>query len=162
MSHIRTELSYGRYTGPFSKSKLEQLIGPFRTSPLGVVPKSDNDFRLIQDLSFPYNDPLHNSVNSEIDIERFRCDWGTFQQAVSLVLKSPPGSLAATLDVDAAFRRCPILPSQQPNFIVAWDELFYIDHAAPFGATSSGGVFGHIADALMSIFSYNKIGPALN
>jgi hypothetical protein len=29
MSHIRNELSLGRYSGPFSRSKLESLIGPF-------------------------------------------------------------------------------------------------------------------------------------
>lgn len=40
MSHITKELSLGRYTGPFSQSRLEHLIGPFRTSPLGVVPKA--------------------------------------------------------------------------------------------------------------------------
>ena len=37
MSHIQNELSLGRYSGPFSHSKLESLIGPFRTSPLGTV-----------------------------------------------------------------------------------------------------------------------------
>jgi hypothetical protein len=162
-SHIHKELSLGRYTGPFSQSKLEQLIGPFRTSPLGVVPKSGtNEFRLVQDLSYPRHNPHHTSVNSEINIDDFRCDWGTFQKVVDIVLDAPLGSQAATLDVDAAFRRCPILPSQQPNFVVMWNDLFYIDHVAPFGATSSGGVFGRVADALMAILRSNKIGPALN
>jgi len=54
-NHIKNELSEGRYTGPFSKSRLEYLIGPFRSSPLGLIPKSGSpgDFRIIQDLSFP-------------------------------------------------------------------------------------------------------------
>jgi hypothetical protein len=39
LSHIQKELSLGRYSGPFSRSRLEFLIGPFRTSPLGTVPK---------------------------------------------------------------------------------------------------------------------------
>ncbi|KAF9536813.1 hypothetical protein CPC08DRAFT_607784, partial [Agrocybe pediades] len=34
MRHITTELSLRRYTGPFSRSRLEFLIGPFRSSPL--------------------------------------------------------------------------------------------------------------------------------
>jgi hypothetical protein len=133
-SHIRNELSHGRYTGPFSQSKLESLIGPFRTSPLGLVPKagSPNEFRLVQDLSYPRNDPERCSVNSEINIEDFRCDWGTFQRIASIVMDAPPFAEAATLDVDAAFRRCPILPSQQRNFIVMWENTFYIDHNAPF------------------------------
>jgi hypothetical protein len=77
-------------------------------------------------------------------------------------MDAPPFTEAATLDVDAAFRRCPILPSQQRNFIVMWEDAFYIDHNAPFGATSSGGIFGHIADALMAIFRAKNIGPAAN
>ncbi|KAJ6615695.1 hypothetical protein B0H10DRAFT_1716913, partial [Mycena sp. CBHHK59/15] len=32
--YIRKELSERHYTGPFSKSRLELLIGPFRSSPL--------------------------------------------------------------------------------------------------------------------------------
>jgi hypothetical protein len=43
-----------------------------------------------------------------------------------------------------------------------WNDLFYIDHVAPFGASSSGGVFGRVADALMAMLRFHKIGPALN
>lgn len=164
LSYIQKELSLHRYTGPFSQSRLESIIGPFRTSPLGLVPKagSSNEFRLIQDLSYPRNDPTQHSINSEIDIDDFRCDWGTFQQVASIVMDAPPFSEAATLDVDAAFRCCPITPSQQRNFVVMWEDFFYIDHNAPFGAVSSGGVFGHIADALMAIFRAHDISPAVN
>lgn len=163
MSHIRKEISCGRYTGPFSRSKLEQLIGPFRSSPLGVVAKAGtkDEYRLVQDFSYPRNDPTHSSVNSEIDMDLFRCDWGTFDAVATIVRDAPPHTLAATLDVDAAFRRCPILPSQQSSFIIGWQDLYYIDHAAPFGAASSGGVFGRIADAFMGILRSKNI-TALN
>ena len=80
-SYIHTELSLGRYTGPFSRSKLEQLIGPFRTSPLGVVPKPGTDnFRLVQDFSYPHDNPLIPSINSEINLDDFRCDWVLFNK----------------------------------------------------------------------------------
>jgi hypothetical protein len=79
--HIYKEISCGQYTGPFSKSQLENLIGPFCSSPLGTVPKSEpNQFWVIQDLSFPWNNPNHQSVNSEIDSTLFPCDWGSFTQ----------------------------------------------------------------------------------
>jgi hypothetical protein len=75
LSYIHTELSLGRYTGPFSWSKLEQSIGPFRTSPLGVIPKpGTNNFRLVQDFSYPRNDPLLPSLNLEINPDDFKCD----------------------------------------------------------------------------------------
>jgi hypothetical protein len=153
--HLSKELSHQRYTGPFSRSRLELLIGPFRSSPLGTVPKSGpNEFRIIQDLSFPRNNPALFSVNSEINPLDFPCDWGTFTQIAEIVRKAPPGTQAATMDVDAAFRCCPIRPAQQPHFIIQWDDLFYIDHNAPFGAVSSGGVFGRLADAMTAIIRY--------
>ena len=165
MSHIHKELSSRRYTGPFSRSRLEFLIGPFRTAPLGTVPKApDNptERRIIQDLSFPRNDPSLSSVNSQIDIDDFRCDWGTFTDVRNIVIDAPLDSEAATLDVDAAFRRCPISPSQQCNFVIHWNDLFYIDHNAPFGAASSGGVFGKVADAMTAILISKGLSPVKN
>ncbi|PPR01104.1 hypothetical protein CVT24_000412 [Panaeolus cyanescens] len=163
ISNIHTELANRRYTGPFSPDRLENLIGPFRTSPLGVVPKNGSDqFRLVQNFSFPYDDPLVSSVNNNIDTTNLFCDWGTFQRAADIVRNAPPNTLAATLDVDSAFRRCPIHPSQQRNFVVSWMGLCYIDHCTPFGARSSGFIFGRIADAFTTILQSNKIGPVIN
>ena len=162
LSHIHKELSLRRYSGPFSRSRLEFLIGPFRTSPLGMVPKSldSNERRIIQDLSFPRNDPMHSSVNSQINIDDFRCDWGTFNDVRSIVLDAPEGAEAATLDVDSAFRCCPIAPSQQQSFVIHWNGSFFIDHNAPFGATSASGVFGRVADAKAAILASKGLGPS--
>jgi len=106
LSHIQNELSLRRYSGPFSRSRLESLIGPFRTSPLGTVPKTIGSIerRIVQDLSFPRNDTNLLSVNAQINIEDFRCDWGTFNDIRNIVVNAPNGSEAATLDVDAASR----------------------------------------------------------
>jgi hypothetical protein len=163
-AHIRKELSLGRYSGPFSRSRLEYLIGPFRTSPLGTVPKSldSDERRIVQDLSFPRNDPTLSSINSQIDIDDFRCDWGTFNEVREIVIDAPAGTEAATLDVDSAFRCCPIIPSQQQNFVIHWDDSYYVDHNAPFGATSAGGVFGRVADAKSAILKKKELGPSKN
>jgi len=158
-AHIKKELSLRRYTGPFSRSRLELIIGPFRSSPLGTVDKagSSGELRVIQDLSFPRSDPFISSVNAEIDISNFQCTWGSFHEVCLMVITAPPGTEAATLDVDSAFRCCPILPSQRPHFIIGWKNLFYIDHNAPFGASSSGGVFGRLADAFIDILKKKGI-----
>jgi hypothetical protein len=163
LSHIHNELSHKRYSGPFSRSKLEALIGPFRTSPLGTVPKSDsNERRIVQDLSFPRNDPSRPSINDQVNMDDFRCDWGTFNDVRTIVIDAPPGTQAATFDVDSAFRCCPILPTQQSSFIIHWNDLYYIDHDAPFGAASSGGVFGRVADAMTTILVSEGLGPSKN
>ena len=162
LSHIHKELSLRRYSGPFSRSRLENLIGPFRTSPLGTVPKSigSTERRIVQDLSFPRNNPSCPSVNDQIDIDCFKCDWGTFNDVRAIVMDAPPGSEAATLDVDSAFRCCPIIPSQQRNFIVHWENSYYIDHDAPFGGSSSSGVFGRVADTKTVILTSVNLGPS--
>jgi hypothetical protein len=54
---IDTELTAGRFIGPFDKEELECLIGPFVTHPLGLAPKSDGTWRLVEDLSFPRSGP---------------------------------------------------------------------------------------------------------
>jgi hypothetical protein len=163
-SHIQNELSAGRYSGPFSQSELESKIGAFRTSPLGTVIKSFGSIerRIVQDLSFPRNNPSLPSVNDQINIEDFRCDWGTFNEVKNIVINAPEFSEAATLDVDSAFRCCPIAPSQRRNFIIHWDNAFFVDHNAPFGATSAGGVFGRIADAKTAILASKRLGPSKN
>ena len=127
LSHIQTEISLGHYSGLFSCSKLESLIGPFRTSPLGTVPKivGSTDRRDIQDLSFPRDNPSRTSVNDQINIKDFRCHWGTFNKVRKMVIDALPFSEAATLDDDSAFRCCPITPSQQRNFIIHWNNLLY-------------------------------------
>jgi hypothetical protein len=164
LSHIHNELSLGRYSGPFPRYKLESLIGPFRSSPLGTVPKTigSTERRVVKDLSFPRDDPNLISINDQINIDDFRCDWGTFTEVRNIVVNAPDYSEAATLDVDSAFRCCPITPSQQRNFIVQWDDHFYIDHNAPFGATSAGGVFGRVADAKTAILTSKHLGPVKN
>ncbi|KAG1765334.1 hypothetical protein EDD22DRAFT_737509, partial [Suillus occidentalis] len=49
-SYILSEQAAGRYSIGFAPSELEHLIGPFRTSPLGLVPKPhSNKFCIVQD-----------------------------------------------------------------------------------------------------------------
>jgi hypothetical protein len=52
-AHISSELSLGRYSGPFERSTLLSLIGHFCSAPLGVVSKSTpGECRIIQDFSY--------------------------------------------------------------------------------------------------------------
>jgi hypothetical protein len=54
--YIADEQAIGHYSAAFLPEDLEQLIGPFRTSPIGLVLKPHTDiFRMIQDLSYPRN-----------------------------------------------------------------------------------------------------------
>ncbi|QRW03527.1 hypothetical protein RhiLY_02526 [Ceratobasidium sp. AG-Ba] len=157
---ILSELAAGRYSGPYSMEMLEALIGPFRSAPLGVVKKSTpGEFRIIQDFSYPRLGGDHPSLNSEIDASAYSCEWGFFDDIVRIILSAPPGAEAATLDVDAAYRRMPVRPADQHNTVVAWNDCFYVDHCVPFGAVSLNGIFGRCGDAMACISRAKGLGP---
>jgi hypothetical protein len=157
-AYIQIELGAGRYSGPFTPDMCQTLIGNFRTSPLGAIPKGDA-FRIIQDFSFESSDMP--SVNSDIDSDLFPCEWGSFLQMADLVTHAPRGSEGATLDVDAAFRRCPVRANQQNYFVVHWQGRCYIDHCVAFGGASACGIFGRIADAFVAICRQQGFSPCI-
>jgi hypothetical protein len=156
--YIRTELDAGRYSGPFTPSDCQRHIGHFRTSPLGAIPKGES-FRIIQDFSFEANEMP--SVNSDINSDNFPCSWGSFAEMASLVTQAPEGAQGATLDVNAAFRRCPVRPDQQNYFVIQWQGLCYIDHCVAFGGASACGVFGRVADAFTAICRCLDFAPCI-
>lgn len=134
-------------------------MGPFRTSPLGLVPKPGSDEpRLIQDMSYPRNSTVQ-SVNAGIDSDDFPTEWGTFTKTAEMLLALPPGSMAATFDISAAYRLTPVCPAQQNALCVFWKGKVYIDRAVAFGLRSSAGVFGAVADMLVAIYQAHGYGP---
>lgn len=159
-SYIAAEEAAGRYSPSFLPDELEALIGPFRTSPIGLVPKPNSSkLRMIQDLSFPRNNPSIPSVNSLIDPESFPTSWGSFVHASDMILSLPHGSLLATFDISAAYRLTPIRPSQQNWVCVSWEGRVWVDRAVMFGMSSSAGVFGAVADMLVAIYVAAGFGP---
>ena len=125
---------------------------------MGVIPKSTpGEFRIIQDLSFPRNQPNKSSVNDDINTDDFQCDWGTFAACVLLVIAAPVGAEASVNDVEKAFRIIPVYPLDQPHLVVMWDGLLYLDHCTAFGTASSPGLFGRVADAGVRIFKRHGI-----
>jgi hypothetical protein len=158
--YIAGEELAGRYSPPFSPSTLETLIGPFRTSPLGLVPKPGSaKLRMVQDLSFPRNDPSLLSVNSYIDASLFPTAWGSFINTAKMILALPEGCMLASFDISSAYRLTPILPSQQNWTCVAWQDKIWVDRAVMFGMSSSAGVFGAVADMLVAIYNTAGFGP---
>lgn len=164
-SIIQKELEKGRFIGPFLADTLKDLIGPFQSSPLSIIPKPGNakKFRIVQNFSFP-NLPTASfpnpSINSYINVEKFPTTWGKFSIVYQLISTLPPGSEAATRDVTEAYRTVPLHPSQWPAAVIrVSDTHFCIDTCAAFGAAPSAGAYGHIADGGAEIFRFHGIGP---
>ena len=131
---MESEHASGRYSQPYTPSELEALIGPFRTSPIGLAPKPNSaEFRLIQDLSFPRNHPTIQAVNAGVCSDDFPTAWGTFVTTTTLILSLPPGCQAATFDISAAYRLAPIRPDQQNAFCLFWEGKVRVDRAVMLG-----------------------------
>ena len=161
--NVDKEFQAGRYLGPYSRNEVEDLIGPFQSSPLSLCPKPDkpDKFRAVHDFSFPRNPTEPPSINSSINASDYPCTWGTFE-AISLVIsRLPPGSQASVRDVAAAYRTIPAHQTQWPGLVVRLkgEDSYAINTHNNFGLTSAGGVYGHLADAGADIFRANGVGP---
>lgn len=72
---------------------------------------------------------------------------------------APPGTEAATLDIEAAYRTVPVWPPHKCFLVVAVGDDFFVDHVFPFGLTTAGGVQGNVADATVDILHNLELGP---
>lgn len=161
---VNKEMSKGRYIGPFGRTEIENLLGPFQTAPLSLVPKpgKPGKFRLVQNLSFPHSSvsPLVSAVNDRVDPNLFPTHYSTFLITSLLISRLPPGSEAAVRDVAEAYRTVPSHPSQWPSLVVRLAEnQFAIDSSFCFGFAPSGGIYGMIGAAGTDILRFNGIGP---
>ena len=158
---VNKEFLLLRYLGLFTRVQLEELIGPFQTSPLSLVPKpNSSSFRLIQNLSFPYVPEPVPSINSYIDSSHFPCTFGTFLTICLIINYLPAGSQACTRDVADAYRTIPIHPSQWNGLIIKLNhDSFALNTQNSFGLASAGGVWGHVADLLADLFRSQGFGP---
>ena len=161
---VNNEFIKGCYLGPCSQREVEELIGPFQSSPLSIIPKphKPGKFRAVHNFSAPHT-PQHNtsSINSTIDITNFPCTWGTFLTVALLISHLPPGSQASVRDTAEAYRGIPIKPSQWTGLVVRLQgkDNFAINTSNNFGLTSAGGCYGLLADAGTDIIRCEGIGP---
>ncbi|KAE8197106.1 hypothetical protein CF328_g3943 [Tilletia controversa] len=141
----------GRWKGPLSRAEVERLVGPFQTSPLGIIPKANGDVRLVQDFSWPREGP-YASINAFIDSDEFITAWDGVRAVIDSLLKLDPNVEGASMDGKDAFRTCLAKPSQWPGLVVQTsEEVFFLDLFLPFGLVLATGVWGLVADATRSI-----------
>ncbi len=152
------EFEKERYFGPFDEQEYcspHAVRGPFQTSPVSLVPKPNTNplkFRHVNNLSSPlhprsFPSGVITSINHSIDADNYPCTWGTFAVVALLIARLPPGSQGAVRDVSEAYRCIPVAPNQWPGTVLRLtDSLFAINVALLFGLTSSGGIWGLIAD----------------
>lgn len=139
---VEKELEAGRYKGPFSKREVEDLVGFFIAHPIGVFLKDPlAKPRLVEDLSYPRSGSIP-SVNSLSDVSGFDLNWAGIAETISLMIKAPDGTQAASIDIEGAYRTIGIRPDEfWMGVIQSEPERFVIDLAAKFGGKISAFIF---------------------
>ncbi|KAE8185864.1 hypothetical protein CF336_g7226 [Tilletia laevis] len=158
------EVEKGRWAGPYSKNEVEQILGPFQSSPLGIIPKPNGKVRLIQEFSHPKKEKAkrslgYNSINAYIESDELLTGWDSVSDVFKLLNSLPTTVEGATMDASEAFRGCLARLSQLPGLVVCLDDdTFYIDFFLGFGLASATGVWGLVGDATKAILEARLAG----
>lgn len=72
---------------------------------------------------------------------------------------APPGTQAATLDIEAMYHMIPVWPRHKCFLVVEVDRGLFIDHVFPFRLSTAGGIQGHVADATGDILQCKDLSP---
>jgi len=73
------------------------------------------------------------------------------------IATAPPGTQAASLDIERAYHNSPIAPRHKPYLAVSWNGSIYVGHVAVEGLATAGGIQGCPADALLDILHHHGI-----
>ena len=138
--YLANEVAAGCKAGPFTQPPFKDFV----RSPMGIVTKKCSfpvKYRIIHDLSWPPQD----SVNDQINLDAFRCFYGSFDDVVALIIKHGVGALSAKLDLADAFKHILIRIQDWPLLGSSWDlqhpdgstfHLYYVALFLPFGLCS--------------------------
>jgi len=127
------EVKLGRILGPFD----DKPISTMRVSPVGLVEKPDNGWRLITHLSFPNQ----FSVNDFIDSELCTVKYTSFDNVVNMIASQGKAAKIAKLDISQAFRLLIVNPADFDLLGIKFDGKFYIDKCLPMGCAISCSLF---------------------
>ena len=95
MAH--SESSCGRMLGLFTRDSIPEEV---LISPIAAIPKDENDFRIIHDLTYPKG----RSINSCIKKDDISCDYPTTKDVVRMLSKVGQGAFLWKIDLKSAYR----------------------------------------------------------
>ena len=148
---IREEMRKGRFYGPFPTPFLPNS----KISPLDIRPKKEpGSFRLIHNLSYPYDE---SSLNFNIPEASSTVKYETINDAIRKVRLCSPSAYMAKADIAEAYRLIPLHPSQYHLVGFSWEDKIYYDKCLPMGASSSCQIFERFSSSLKFILQ-NKYG----
>lgn len=115
-------------------------------SPLSLRPKSNGQsWRLLHDLSYPYDD---TSVNSSIPKKNKEVKYSSIQDAIAIIQQLGKGAQMGKSDLASAYTQVPIHPDDYKFLGFKWKNNYYYYKTLPQGAASSCFIFQRISTAI--------------
>lgn len=143
-----SEIECGRLVGPFDPSHLPTQLQHIRVSPLNLVPKGDDNYRLIFDLSYPHE----RSIND--GIMYMPTPWQKLSYALQLIINMGQHCHLLKMDVKSAYRTIPVHHTNWPLLACTIDGMIFVDTCMPFGLRSSGNIFERYGQAIQYILQH--------
>ena len=134
---IMKEVEAKRYAGPFEKIPFNHFI----QLPIGLVPKSNGDVRLISHLSHPSRG--NRSVNACTPKTLCSVKYKDLPYAIKLCLEAGRGCHTAKVDMKSAFRNLPIKPEDWMLLVmmaplpITGKIYYFVDKCLLFGTSIS-------------------------
>ncbi len=139
---INQELIAGRISGPYDHPPLPN----FRVSPLSIRPKKQvGHFRLLHDLSFPYD---NTSTNAGIPENIKSVHYTRLSDAMETIVKLGKNCYLAKTDISSAFRIIPLARKNYNLMGFRWNSAYYYDMCLPQGLGTSCAIFEKFSTAL--------------
>lgn len=133
LSKLTKEVQLGRMLGPFNVKPISNL----RVSPIGLVPKPDNGWRLITHLSYPNK----QGVNDFIDEDLCKVRYTSFDSVVDMISALGRSALIAKVDISQAFRLLRVNPEDFDLLGIMFDGKYYVEKCLPMGCSISCSLF---------------------
>ncbi|XP_053380846.1 uncharacterized protein LOC128548992 [Mercenaria mercenaria] len=140
------EVDLGRIAGPFSSPPFPNL----KVSPIGLVPKSDGGWRLIQHLSYLKD----HSINDGIDDKYCSVKYTSFDKVANMIFTLGRGAQIAKRDIKSAFRLLPIHPDDFHLLGMKVGKSYYFDRMLPIGCARSCSLFETFSSFLHWLIEY--------
>lgn len=117
-----------------------------------MVPKKDGSWRMVSHLSAPED----HSVNDGISWEEVTLRYPSVDTAVAILHQFEPGAYMVKVDLQHAFRQCPVHPSDWPLLGCYWNWRYYVHRRLPFGLRSAPSLFNQIAEVTLWILQNRR------
>ena len=160
---VMKEVEQKRYAGPFSQPPFQNFI----QSPVGLVPKSNGDLRLIFHLSFNFgHEEERKSFNYHMPQEACTVKYNDLDYAMKLCVRLLKINGMDTrlyfgkTDLKSAFRLVPGRPNQYCWLLMRVEDpsdgklYFFVDKNLPFGASISCSLFTQFSDSLRHLVEH--------